>query len=89
MPAHVDDEHTIQYMDDNQEYEFIEEDIEEVMIDDDNDEVDIDDEYELDGDKQQQQPRPVIDYINVDEQIDGYYTIEIEDEDFGKDSIIA
>lgn len=89
MPAHVDDEHTIQYIEDNQEYEFIEEDIEEVMVDDD---VDIDDGYELDGDEpqhQQQQQRPVIDYINVEEQIDGYYTIEIEDDEYGKDSIIA
>lgn len=85
QPAH-DIEHVIQYIDDNQEYEFIAEDIDEVTVDD----VD----YALDCDKpmqqqqQHQSAQQTIDYIN-DDQLESYFTIEIEDDDYGKDSIIA
>lgn len=53
-----------------------------------------DGEYALDCSKQPQQQQQhhatsqPIDYIN-DDQLDNYFTIEIEEDDYGKGSIIA
>lgn len=81
--ANDDDEPAIQYIEENQEYEFIEEDQYPGGMAD-------DDEYALGYDKQQQHhgSAQMIDYIN-DQHMESYYTIEIEDDDYGKDTIIA